>query len=182
MWSVYQYQRHTTEAGFTMLGRLPKTESKLLMSLVHHKAEEAEHGEWARRDYLLLGGDPARLDSAPSPATFTVAAVWARLASNEHALGYLGAEYLFECLTMHIVPRLMSALLARNIARTSVGFLAEHAVEDVKHTNLLVHWILDVATRHPDSGAHILRSFDYFAGVYPIPVWSEAFARARNAT
>ena len=32
MWSVYAYQRHTTEAGFTMLGRLPKSETRLLMS------------------------------------------------------------------------------------------------------------------------------------------------------
>ena len=60
-----------------------------------------------------------------------------------------------------------------------IGFIVEHAVEDVKHTNLIVHWILDVATRYPASGASMVRAFDYFAHVYPRPVWAEALERAR---
>ena len=62
---------------------------------------------------------------------------------------------------------------------SAIGFIVDHATEDVKHTNLVVHWILDIATRYPSSGESMLRAFDYFAHVYPIPVWDEALGRAR---
>src|SRR5689334_7781190 len=55
--SIHWYQPHTTEAGYAMLGRLPKGEQRLLKLLLLHKTEEAEHGLWALRDYLALGGD-----------------------------------------------------------------------------------------------------------------------------
>jgi hypothetical protein len=105
--------------------------------------------------------------------------VWDRLASAEDALGYLGAEYLFECLTMEITRKVVPVLIARNAPLASVGFITEHAVEDVKHTNLIVHWILDVVTRYPESGAAMERCFDNFAHVYPVPVWNEALERAK---
>jgi hypothetical protein len=178
MLEIYSYQPLTVGAGFSMLGRLPKHESKLLSSLVHHKAEEAEHGNWARRDFLLLGGSDARLSSAPSPAAFAVAAVWDRLAEHEDAFGYLGAEYLFECLTMRLAPDLVSVLQSRRFPLHEAAFLVEHATEDVKHTNLLVHWIGDVVSRYPEACGSILRCFDYFAEVYPDPVWGVALQRA----
>ena len=71
-------------------------------------------------------------------------------------------------------------LQARGIDRTRVAFLVEHATEDIKHTNLIVHWILDVVTRHPDSASSMLRAFDCFARVYPEPVWDEALQRANR--
>ena len=42
--AVTWYQPHTTEAGFHMIGRLAKSEVKLVQALCSHKAEEAEHG------------------------------------------------------------------------------------------------------------------------------------------
>jgi hypothetical protein len=180
MWSVLQYQPRTTEAGFRMIGRLPKTEWKLIASLAHHKAEEAEHGGWARRDYLRLGGKPERLELPLSPATFSVAAVWDRLADSEDPVGYLGAEFLFESLTMQLAPRIIPALVAQGIPADQIAFITEHAVEDVKHTNLITHWILDVATRLPANAESMIRAFDYFAAVFPLPVWSEALERARD--
>jgi len=180
MWSVLQYQPHTTEAGFTMIGRMPKNEVKLIMSLSRHKAEEAEHGLWARRDYLLLGGTEAGVSAPASPAVFAVIGVWDRLGSSEEPLSYLGAEYLFEALTMELAPTVMAALERKGAKRGNVGFLAEHAVEDEKHTRLLDHWVLDVGTRHPRSCQAMLRSFEYFAEVYPLPVWTEALRRAES--
>lgn len=181
MLSVHQYQPLTTEAGFTMLGRLPKQEAKLLSSLLAHKVEEAEHASWARRDVGLLG-DGREPERAPcSPANFAVAAVWQRLATTEEPFGYLGAEYLFEALTMHLAPHAHEAALRHGVPASAIGFIVEHATEDVKHTNLVVHWILDIATRYPSSGEAMLRAFDYFAHVYPIPVWDEALDRARAA-
>jgi hypothetical protein len=180
MWSIHQYQAHTTEAGFSMIGRLPKSEVKLIMSLSHHKAEEAEHGLWARRDYLLLGGSEAAAASPPTPAVFAVISVWDRIAACEDPLSYLGAEYLFEALTLSLAPSVLASLASHAAARGNVGFIAEHASEDVKHTRLLEHWIVDVTQRYPESGAAMLRSFDYFANVYPLPVWEEALTRARS--
>ena len=179
--SVVAYQPHTTEASFHWLGRLPKSEHRLIRSLVNHKAEEAEHGEWALRDYLALGGTTARASEVPTPPMFMVAAAWWRMAYAEDPFGYLGAEYLFESLTAQVSQPLLPMFQERKLPADGLGFLVEHATEDIKHTNLIVHHVLDVATRHPASGAAMLRCFDYFRHVYPIPVWSEAIARALNS-
>ncbi len=182
MHAVHQYQPLTTEAGFTMLGRLPKHEEKLLTSLLLHKAEEATHAAWARRDMALLGTAARRADEAMSPTTFAVAAVWHLLAQQEEPFGYLGAEYLFEALTLRVAAAAMQAASRAAIPASSIGFIVDHATEDVKHTNLLTHWILDIVTRYPASAASMLRAFDRFAAVYPLPVWSEAFQRALAST
>lgn len=176
--AVCQYQPHTTEASMLWLGRLPKSEHRLMRSLVMHKAEEAEHGEWARRDYLALGGDPARLDAPPTPATFAISALWWRMAVAEDPFGYLGAEYLFEYLTARVCQLALPVFEARQMPADGMGFLLEHATEDIKHTNLISHHILDVVTRHPDAGPAMLRCFDYFRHAYPMPVWGEAMERA----
>lgn len=181
MFAVHQYQPLTTEAGFAMLGRLPKSEGKLLTSLLSHKAEEAEHGLWATRDFVRLGGSSDRVALPLSPAAFATVAVWDRMARVEDPFGYLGAEYLFECLTMLVTPRVTEILSRRGLPAEQFGFVSEHAVEDIKHTNMIVHWILDISTRHPESGRAMIRCFDFFASVYPLPVWSEAWHRALSS-
>jgi hypothetical protein len=181
MFGIAQYQPHTTEAGFAMLGRFPKDETKILMALTHHKVEEAEHGIWAKRDFVKLGGDPARLGNPPSAAIFAVTAVWWRMAAVEASIAYVGAEYLFEKLTMRLAPMVMRALSSQETPIDGIGFLEEHATEDIKHTNLLTHCVLEIATRHPSSGPDMLRGFDYFRNVYPLPVWNEAYEDALRA-
>jgi hypothetical protein len=176
--SIYWYQKHTTEAGFLMLGRLPKHEQRLLRSLLAHKAEEAMHGEWALRDYLALGGHKEIALSPPSPATFAVAAVWWRMATVEEPMGYLGAEHLFEYLTALVTGQLLTHLEKRGFDVSRVGFIVEHATEDVKHTNLIRHWIAKCVTEYPESVHAMRRCFDYFENVYPLPVWNEASERA----
>ena len=163
-----------------MLGRLPKDESRLLRSLMLHKCEEAEHGEWARRDFMLCGGVASRLVTPPEPAAFAVAGVWWELARSEDPFAYLGAEYLFERLTMCLAPQLVDTLRARGLDLREAAFLVEHATEDVKHTNLISHAVLDVATRYPHRRGAILRGFECFAQVYPIPVWREVMARVHR--
>jgi hypothetical protein len=170
------YQGHTTEAGFHMFGRLPKNEVRLIQALCGHKAEEAEHGVWAVEDRDKLGGKSPCTPA--SPATFAVAAVWWRMANVEEPLGYLGAEYLFEKLTALITQAALPIIEARDLPRDGLRFFIEHATEDVKHTMFLRHLILDVVTRHPDSAPAMLRCFDYFHAVYPLPVWDEAYVRA----
>lgn len=179
---VYSYQRHTTEAGFLMIGRLPKHEVKLIKSTILHKTEEAEHGEWALRDYVALGGEENHAKTvSPDAATFAVAAVWWRMALVEEPFGYFGAEYLFEYLTMKLAQPLVDQLASRGLGEEGLGFIIEHATEDVKHTRLLRHLIADSVTRYPESAAAMLRCFDYFSQVYPLPVWEAAYQRALAA-
>jgi hypothetical protein len=176
--SVTMYQRHTTEAGFHMFGRLPKNEVKLIQALCGHKAEEAEHGIWAEEDFCRLGGDRSSLDNPASPATFVIAATWWRMAEVEEPLGYLGAEYLFEQLTALVTQAFLPIIQKRNLPAGGLRFAIEHATEDAKHAIFLKHLILDVVTRYPGSQISMYRCFDYFNAVYPLPVWDEAYERA----
>ncbi len=177
--AVHMYQRHTTEAGFRMIGRLPKGEVKLLQVVSHHKAEEAEHGLWALEDFVTLGGDRRQaLGEPPSPATFAVAAVWWRMADVEDPFGYFGAEYLFENLTLRVATAFLEKLHQRGLSTSGLRFIVEHATEDEKHSNLFRHLIKDTVSRFPDTVPAMLRCFDYFRAVYPLPVWDEAYERA----
>ncbi|MBW6397411.1 iron-containing redox enzyme family protein [Roseomonas sp. HJA6] len=174
--AVDMYQCHTTEAGFHMLGRLPKNEVKLIQRLCGHKALEAEHGIWAREDRGRLGSaEPVR---HASPATFAVAAVWWRMAEIEEPMGYLGAEYLFEQLTALVTKAALPIIDGRALPAEGLRFVIEHATEDAKHASFIRHLILDVVTRYPDSADAMFRCFDYFHAVYPLPVWEEAYERA----
>lgn len=175
--AVCWYQPHTTEAGFRMFGRLPKHEVRLIQQICSHKAEEAEHGVWAREDFGKLGGPNAPL-APPSPATFAVAAIWWRMAEVEEPLGYLGAEYLFEQLTALVTQAAIPVIEGRDLPRDGLRFVIEHATEDVKHATFFKHLIMDVVTRYPASDKAMFRCFDYFHHVYPLPVWDEAYERA----
>lgn len=176
--AVSWYQSHTTEAGFHMFGRLPKSDVRLIQQLCGHKAEEAEHGVWALEDHGKLGGAASdATETPPSPATFAVAAVWWRMAYVEEPLGYLGAEYLFEQLTALVTQAALPIIQGRDLPRDGMRFIIEHATEDVKHATFIKHLILDVVTRYPRSAPAMLRCFDYFHAVYPLQVWDEAYER-----
>jgi pyrroloquinoline quinone (PQQ) biosynthesis protein C len=180
--SICMYQPVTTEAGFHMLGRLPKHEIMLMRASMLHKIEEAEHGEWARRDYVRLGGDEkAARTIAPTPTTFAVGSVWWQMANVEDPVGYFGAEYLFESLTAVIAQDLVGIFKKHKMAGSGLEFIIDHATEDVKHAKLFRHLICNTATKYPESAAAMLRCYDYFRHVYPIPVWNEAYARAMAA-
>jgi hypothetical protein len=179
--TVCWYQSHTTEAGFHMIGRMPKTETRILKLLLLHKAEEAEHGEWARQDFVQLGGILNEVNRPPSPEAFAVIGVWWLMARVENPFGYLGAEYLFEALTAKACSSLVSRFASRGFQHSGLRFVTEHATEDVKHAALMRELIIDAAKRYPTAGPAMLRCFDYFRGVYPIPLWNSAYARARSA-
>lgn len=180
--SIYWYQKHTTEAGFLMIGKLPKNETTQIKLSILHKVEESEHGEWALRDYLLLGGDEEiAKEQSPSPATFAVAGTWWRMAMVEEPLGYFGAEYLFEYLTLIVAQPLLVLFKNRGLKADGLRFIIDHATEDEKHAKLVRHLIMDCVTRFPESETAMIRCFDYFQQVYPLPVWTEAYERALAA-
>jgi hypothetical protein len=172
------YQPITTEAGFHMIGRLPKTEHRLIKALCGHKAEEAEHGLWAVRDFLRVGGDGSRLRESMSPSSFAVTAVWWRMAMSENPFGYLGAEYLFEELTARLTKSLAPLLQTRSDS-DGFGFVIAHAAEDEKHASLLRRWIDLAVANHPESAEAIVRCFDFFRSVYPLPLWAEAYGAVK---
>jgi hypothetical protein len=180
--AVHMYQGHTTEAGFRMIGRLPKSEVRLMQVLSHHKAEEAEHGLWAWADYLAMGGNPALHDAPPSPAAFAVAAVWDRMADCCDPFGYIGAEYLFENLTERLTKAIGVLPGAAVAFAKGTRFLSDHVTEDVRHANLFRHLIKQVLTERPDAIGPMTECLLLFRQVYPIPLWDEAFVRAIGAT
>lgn len=180
--AIYWYQKHTTEAGFHMIGRLPGHEETLLKLLMLHKIEEAGHNAWAFRDYELLGGSVQYANTTPMSAScFAVTGVWWRMATAESPFGYIGAEYLFEYLTMICSQALVPVFKDRGLKADGLRFIIDHATEDEKHTKLVKHLIMDCVTRYPESEAAMLRCFDYFRQVYPLPVWTEAYQRALAA-
>lgn len=180
--SIYWYQKHTTEAGFHMIGRLPGTEETLLKLLMLHKIEEAGHNEWAFRDYQLLGGSTEFANStAMTPSCYAVTGVWWRMAITESPFGYIGAEYLFEYLTMIAAQALVPVFQQRGLKADGLRFIIDHATEDEKHAKLVRHLIMDSVTRFPESETAMIRCFDYFQQVYPLPVWTEAYERALAA-
>lgn len=181
--SIYWYQRHTTEASFHMIGRFPKSEATMLRLTMLHRIEEAGHSEWALRDYSRLGGDSRFATTSPlSPATFAVSGVWWRMAMVEEPLGYFGAEYLFEYLTLIVAQPMVALFKQRGFRADGLGFIIDHATEDEKHAKLVRHLIADAVTRYPGSEVAMLRCFDYFRQVYPLPVWSEAYERAMRVS
>ena len=102
------------------------------------------------------------------------------MAQVEEPLGYLGAEYLFEQLTALVTQAALPVIEGRDLPRDGLRFVIEHATEDVKHATFIKHLILDVVTRYPHSAPAMLRCFDYFHAVYPLPVWDEAYVRAQS--
>ena len=180
--SIYSYQKHTTEAGFHMIGKFPKSETRLLKLTTLHKVEESEHGEWALRDFAILGGEKEMaVASEATPATFAVASVWWRMAMTEEPLGYFGAEYLFEYLTLIVSQPLLVLFKNRGFKADGLKFIIDHATEDEKHAILIRSLICEVVTRYPETAASMIRCFDYFRQVYPLPVWTEAYHRAIQA-
>jgi hypothetical protein len=180
--SVYWYQKQTTEAGFHMIGRLPGDEERLLKLLMLHKIEEAGHNGWAFRDYQLLGGSVEYANSTPmNPACYAVTGVWWRMAVTENPYAYLGAEYLFEYLTMIVSQALVPMFKDRGFKASGLKFIIDHATEDEKHAILIRNLICEVVTRYPETEAAMIRCFDYFRQVYPLPVWTEAYHRAIQA-
>jgi hypothetical protein len=85
---------------------------------------------------------------------------------------------LFEKLTAPVTGAALKFIEARKLEHAGLRFVVEHATEDAKHAAFLKHLILDVVTRYPQSASAMLRCFDYFAAVYPLPVWDEAYTRA----
>ncbi len=180
-WDVSSYQWFTTRAGFKMIGSLRVDEMKLMRVLLLHKWEEVEHRLWAFECYRSLGGVKPMIESPASDLSqgaASIAAIWEWMADHLHPHAYLGAEYLFEKLTAVLTRELVPALVASQLDKVNWQFIADHEEEDEKHALLLEGLINSTAEQYPQADAHILRGFDCFRQVYPVPAWRSVYARA----
>ena len=178
---IAAYQPHVIEAAIAAIAQMPRSlKPRLLKAMLAHQADEFDHGEMASRDFVALGGSAAAGFNEPmSPEAFAVAAVWWMIAYQREPFAYLGALYLFEGLTLKVATPVKGNLRAKGFTQDSLEYIEFHSTEDVKHANLVKYLISEVADAYPGSVGPIRNGFERFRSVYPIPLWSAAFQRAK---
>jgi pyrroloquinoline quinone (PQQ) biosynthesis protein C len=176
---IYSYQPHVISATIAIIGRMPKSDARMISKMLIHQAEEADHGEMALRDYVALGGDEAYARSRRiSPESFAVASVWWGLWHMEDPFAYLGALYPFEGLTPIVSQIAKDAIASVGMPSESMEYLTFHAEEDIKHAALVRKLLKYAVKKYPTAAESILAGIEYFLVVYPIPVWMTAYRRA----
>lgn len=177
---IFAYNASIVEATIALIGQMPRSlPPRRLKAMLHHQADEFDHGEMALKDYVALGGDEKLARSQRiSPESFAAAGIWWMMVHKRDPFAYLGAEYLFESLTPMLAEAVHPFLAAKGMKTESLGFIEFHAKEDISHTNLMQQLIFDVATQYPEACESIAYGFDCFVAVYPQPVWRAAFDRA----
>ncbi len=176
---IYSYQPHVIEACISILAKWPKKDAPRIMTLLHHQAEESDHGEMALSDYVALGGDEEFARTRPiSAASFAVASLWWGLWKMESPFVFLGALYPFEGSTPQVSQAVIARLDGLGIPDEALTFLRFHATADLKHAALVRHHLREVAREYKGAADAMLRGMEYFTQVYPLPAWSAAFDRA----
>ncbi len=177
---IVWYQPDVIEATIAAIGQFPRSvAAKRIQSMLHHQADEWDHGEMALRDYVALGGSEAfARESRPSPSALAVASYWRMLAHKRDPFAYLGGLYLFEGLTPLISAQTRPLLEASGMTRSSLEYIEFHAEEDIKHQNLVRFLIDDLIEAYPQAMPSLIHGIDCFEYVYPIPCWRSAYSRA----
>lgn len=177
---ITMYQPDAIVAAVAAIAQFPRTMPVAWFdSMLHHQVEEFDHGEMAMRDYVALGGSEAEARARPqSPSAFAVAAVWRNITHKRDPFAYIGAVYLFEALTPAITTKARTLLADRLATTKGLEFIVHHATADIEHEEQISQLIHDVVERYPQKIESIVYGFEYFAWVYPLPVWNAAMQRA----
>lgn len=180
---IVGYQPHVIEAAIAAIAQMPRSMNpRHVKSMLLHQGDEWDHGEMALRDYVGMGGNETDARTARmSPEAFAVAGVWWMIAHQRDPFAYLGALYLFEGLTPTITGMAKEHLLKKGMGSDTLEYIEFHSTEDIKHANLVKHLISEVARQYPDSVESMRHGFLCFEAVYPIPLWTAAYARSLNA-
>lgn len=184
MLEIGRYQQEVNKAVFTSVGKIGRfiDEQGLIRAMIAVQIEEVGHGTLAQQDFIRLGGDESQLKSGlPSVPSTCMISLVRHLAEAYHPLCHLGYMYFFEKFTVMITEAIMPILLEAGYPEDRLSFMALHAQEDVRHSDMLASVILDCQERYPDSSQHIRYGFECFAEVYPHRIWQEAFIRAKNS-
>ena len=178
---IIGYQNEQVEAAVCAIAQMPRSMKVAWFDeMLHHQAEEFDHGEMAVRDFIGYGGTEAEARVRPqSPTAFAVAAVWRNFVHKRQPFMYLGAIYLFEALTPLITGRAMQMLAGRGLAPTGLEFITHHATADIEHADSMKGLIAEVAFAYPEAKRPMLYGFEHFKAVYPLPCWAAAARRAQ---
>lgn len=173
------YQPDVIEATMAVIGQFPRSvPAKRIRTMLHHQAEEWDHGEMAVRDYIGLGGEePQARDTRMSPTAFNTAAFWRMLAHKRDPYAYLGALYLFEGLTPIVTGLVKGNLGQRGVPDSALEYIEFHSTEDIRHTKIVDHLIDEMSASAPGAVESIIFGFDTFRQVYPLPGWWAAYRR-----
>lgn len=179
---IVMYQPDSIEAAVASIAQMPRTMPVAWFDdMLHHQVEEFDHGEMALRDYVALGGDETYARSRmQSPSAFAVAAIWRNITHKRNPFLYLGAVYLFDALTPIVTERAKNALASAFKGGKGLEFITHHATADIEHADKIRQLIIDVAGRYPTEMSSIAYGFEYFAHIYPLPVWLVAMRRVER--
>ncbi len=114
------------------------------------------------------------------PDCAAVAAVCRFLGEHTHPASYLGFMYIFEGLTPIVATRAQAVMATVTYAPAAREFVDLHAKEDIRHTHMIVGVIKDLIALDPTAAEAIRFGYRTFENVYPIPVWTAAFERAKR--
>lgn len=177
---IVMYQPDSIEAAVASIAQMPRTlPVSLFEEMLHHQVEEFDHGEMALRSYVGMGGDEeAARRRTQSPSAFAVSATWRNITHKRDPFLYLGAVYLFDGLTPLITQLVVKSVGRETEVAPGMEFISHHATADIEHTAQIRELIVKVAGLYPEARASIAYGFEYFAHVYPLPVWEAARRRA----
>ena len=178
---IVMYQPDSIEAAIAIIGQMPRNvPPELIEEMLHHQAEEFDHGEMAMRDFCSLGGcEEGARGRRMSPTAFNTAACWWMIAQKRDPFVYLGALYPFEGLTPIITGKIKGFLREKGMDADALGFVEYHSTADLEHTRIVKELIEQIADDYPESRAAICYGINYFLQVYPLPGWNAAYRRAR---
>lgn len=177
---IVMYQEEVTTAAIAMIGDMPRyISANTIGHLLHHQAEEFDHGEMALKDYVNIGGNEefAR-NRRKSPTAFAIGAIWRMMCYEKDSFAVLGGMYLIECLTPIITEIVKPYLREKAMNKKTLGFIDYHSVADIEHGELFKETIEDFSNKYPQSKESICYGFEYFATVWPMPAWENASERA----
>lgn len=158
---------------------MPEQSEQLIKTMILQQVEEVEHADMALRDYLRLGGDPALAEGAMFPECAAVAAICHFLGEHCPPAAYLGFLYIFEALTPIMAAKGQKLMSASEYLPEAREFVDLHAMEDIRHTDMILTVIAHLLRIDPSAASAIEFGLNSFLAVYPIPVWTAADERAR---
>ena len=164
-----------TESAFLAIGRLPKSQPKLLRALTEQVLDEIAHPKIASRDFVGLGGDPDLLKSPHcAPAAFIVSSVCRATALHDDPFAFLGILALLESTTSVFTRKLVAQLDQLDLKPNS-NFVPLHATEDEKHAALILEQIDRVVESCPEASSSIQFGIACLGRVYPRLIWDDAW-------
>lgn len=174
------YQEHIIEASIALIGQMPRSlEVRLIEELLHHQAEEFNHGEMAISDYVGLGGDETLArGKRMTPGAFGIAALRRMMVHLRDWPAWLGSLYVVETSTPILTGLVKDSFRARGIPGRGLWFIDHHATADLEHGDLLRGVLTDVIRAYPQAREGVLYGPEYYLQLYPVSAWRAAYHRA----